>query len=98
MAARFSPRTADACLRRKGYEFCYECSQLVDSSCDTCTSVADAHAERGVDVRANLRAVQQGPGEEWPLDQEQRWRCPSCQRPTSVWEEACRWCGQTLQQ
>ena len=86
-----------ACLRRQGYEFCYECAQFVDSSCDKYASIADAYAGRGVDVRGNLHAIQQGLGAEWLLDQERRWRCPSCQRPISVWDGICRGCGERVQ-
>jgi len=34
-----------------------------------------------------------GEAEEWLREQDAKWRCPSCGKPTSWYEERCHRCG-----
>ena len=86
-----------ACLRSHGYKSCYECPAFTNETCAKYADLANAYAKRGVNPAANLRAIQRGQADEWLDAQEQHWRCTSCQRPISVWDDACRWCGETAQ-
>jgi len=81
------------CLREHGLASCHECPSFQDESCQRHADLARRYAKRGVDVRANLHAIQAGREEEWLAAQEARWRCPVCGRAVSAWWDACRWCG-----
>lgn len=50
-------------------------------------------AERGEDARGALMRIKIGEAEGWLSEQDTKWRCPSCGRPTSWYEESCHHCG-----
>lgn len=48
-----------ACLKEKGFEFCYECREL-DEGCGQYEKVRKMCFDRGEDIRESLRRIQSG--------------------------------------
>jgi len=88
------------CLRNKGLEFCYQCGQYGNNSCEKFGKLAQRYLKVGVDVRANLERIRKGETEEWLRESEEKHRCPSCGKPLPVYgiEEKCYHCGANLSQ
>lgn len=84
------------CLDDKGYKFCYECDSFKDRTCEKYEKIAVGYLERGEDMRKNLERIESGDTVAWLLEQDMRWRCPSCGHPISVWWKKCTACGKTL--
>jgi len=88
--------TVRACLEEKGYGFCHECPAFDDGSCERSERLNRFCAERGEDPRGALTRIRAGDAEGWLREQDARWRCPSCGRPISWYEESCHHCGDKL--
>lgn len=86
------------CLRNKGLEFCYQCGEYVENSCEKFGKLAEAYLEDGVDLKANLDRIKNGQTEEWLLESEARFKCPKCGKPLSVGAivTSCYHCGTDL--
>jgi ribosomal protein L37AE/L43A len=54
--------------------------------------------DSGEDMRANLARIKRGETEEWLLESEQKYKCPACRKPLSVYETKgkCHHCGADL--
>ncbi|MHA1287383.1 MAG: hypothetical protein ACTSPB_08265 [Candidatus Thorarchaeota archaeon] len=70
----------------------------VRSECRRSSELTTACSELGIDLRKNLRIIQEGRGEEWLLEQDRRHRCPNCKNLIVVSQELkiCYWCGYKL--
>jgi len=86
------------CLRNKGLEFCYQCNQYEDGSCEKFGKLAEGYLEDGVNLRANLERVKKGETEEWLHESEEKYKCLICGKPLSVGsiKRKCYHCGADL--
>lgn len=85
-----------ACLKKKQYDYCYQCNEFVVRSCSLYQKLADDYQEAGEDIRKNLLMIKQGKVNEWLKEQELKYSCPSCHQPISVWDEKCYHCDYQL--
>lgn len=81
------------CLRTKGFNFCYECAQLDDESCEKYEELAKRYLEDNVDVRANLERIKSGQVAAWLKESQQRFKCPYCKKPLPEDSKKCYHCG-----
>lgn len=79
------------CLEAKGFDFCYECSVYPD--CKKFNRVAGYLLNRGENLMENLSEIKAGNVDEWLRKESKKWRCPSCEKPISVYHNECHWCG-----
>jgi hypothetical protein len=86
------------CLNTKKLNFCYECDEY--DTCKRFDQFAKICLGIGIDLRENLKKIQEGGVEEWLLEQEKRCRCPKCGNPLIVSYEFkdCHWCGNKLRE
>ncbi len=87
------------CLRAKGLDFCYQCSEYEKGSCEKFEKLAKSYLEDcGVDLRANLERIRKGEIEEWLLESQEKYKCPSCGNPLPVYgtRGKCYHCGAKL--
>jgi hypothetical protein len=87
------------CLRSKGLEFCYQCSEYEKETCEKFEKLAKSYLEEDeVDLRTNLERVKKGEIEEWLQESEERYKCPVCREPLSVGtiKKECYHCGADL--
>ena len=87
------------CLRAKGLDFCYQCSEYEKGSCEKFEKLAKSYLEDcGVDLRANLERIRKGEIEEWLLESQEKYKCPSCGKPLPVYgtRGKCYHCGAKL--
>ena len=83
------------CLEEKELQFCHECDAFWDYSCERYNSLEEFCDKRGENTRQNLIKIMADP-ERYLVEQDQRWRCPSCGGPYSWYEETCHHCGKNL--
>jgi hypothetical protein len=84
-----------ACARRKGYEFCNECSEY--STCELMQKfMEDTKWPYQQIVSNNMESIQKNGLSKWLEAQEQRWRCTNCGASHSWWDETCPQCGQAV--
>jgi len=87
------------CLRNKGLEFCFQCSEYKDDTCERFGRIARRYLEEHeVDLRANLERIMKSQMEEWLQECEQKYKCPACQKPLSLVaiKRKCYHCGADL--
>ncbi len=72
------------CLRDKGYQFCHQCAEYADKTCQKYNALAESYLEDGVDIRANLNCIQRGETQQWLRENEVKFRCPKCGKLLSV--------------
>jgi len=84
------------CLKSKGYEFCYQCSEFYEKSCDKYNKLANTYIKVGEDIRSNLIIIKKGQIDEWLKTQDTRFKCPKCNYHISVWDDICPNCSQKL--
>jgi hypothetical protein len=82
-------------LKEKGFQFCYECSKLGEG-CEQYERVGKLCSERGEDIRESMRRIQSGEIGAWLKEQDAKWRCPTCDKSISWYEETCHHCGNPL--
>ena len=85
-----------ACLKDKGFEFCYECPDFEDSSCAGYERLREGCKRRGEDAREALLRIKAGDVDNWLKEQDLKWRCATC--GSRVWweQETCFQCGQPI--
>ncbi|HEX9915383.1 MAG TPA: hypothetical protein VGB32_10730, partial [Candidatus Bathyarchaeia archaeon] len=83
------------CLDEKEYRTCAECGEFAGRSCESYERLAAFCLKRGEDVRASVAQLSRDP-ERWLREQGERWRCVSCGRMTSWYDEVCHSCGAEL--
>lgn len=81
------------CLRAKGLNYCYDCSEYEKKICTKHGKLAQSYLEIGVDLRENLKKIANGLAEEWLKESEARFKCSHCGQPLSAWKETCHKCG-----
>jgi len=70
------------CLNSKGFNFCYECPQFEDNSCEKYERLAKGYLEEdNVDIRANMARIKLGQAEAWLKESRERFKCPYCKTP-----------------
>lgn len=87
------------CLRDKGLEFCYECNEYQNKTCEKFEKLAKPYLEEdGIDMRANLERIKKGEIKEWLLESEEKYQCPACGKPLPVgrMKRVCYHCGADL--
>jgi len=84
------------CLNGKKQKVCYECAEY--DSCERFDKFAEICLGIGLDLRKNLKMIQEGRTEEWLSEQDKKWRCPKCGKPIIVSYDfkECHWCGNKL--
>lgn len=84
------------CLGEKGFGTCAECGEFADGSCERYEGLAAFCSRRGEDVRASVAWLSRDP-EGWLAGMGERWRCASCGRMFSWYDEVCHNCGADLE-
>ena len=86
------------CLKSKGLEFCYQCSQYENNSCEKFEKLAKDYLEDGEDLRENLERIKKGEIEDWLKESEEKFKCPTCGKPLPVYgtKGKCYHCGADL--
>jgi hypothetical protein len=86
------------CLRNKGLEFCYQCNEYENKTCEKFEKLAEGYLENGENVRANLERIRRGETEQWLRESKEKYRCPACRKPLPVYgiNEKCYHCGSDL--
>jgi hypothetical protein len=81
-----------ACLKDKGFGFCYECHEFENRSCEKYEDVAQRHLESGEDMRGALDMIRDGGPEEWLRESKARWTCGHCGNPLIGGRKECHHC------
>jgi len=86
------------CLRSKDLDFCYQCSEYENETCEKFEKLAKGYLENGEDIRANLEKIKKGEVEEWLRESEKLYKCPECEKPLPVnrMRRSCYHCGADL--
>ncbi len=89
------------CLRAENLEFCYQCKQYEEHSCEKFENLANPYLEEnGVDLRANLERIRKGEAEikVWLKESEEKFRCSKCGKPlpTGSFRSKCYHCNAVL--
>ncbi len=84
------------CLNQKGYQYCYECDNFKQHTCDKRASLQARYTPRGVDLDKNLIAIQAGRVEDWLTESKQAFTCPSCGKPITYFYPTCQHCHKEL--
>ena len=86
------------CLNDKGFQFCYECADFDNHTCERFESIAKRYHEFDVDLRANLVRIQAGDVEVWLRESDEKFRCPDCGKPlpSRSLKKTCYHCGKEL--
>jgi hypothetical protein len=81
------------CLKTKSLDSCHDCGTA--SQCERWTTLAEELMQFGIDLRANLTAIQMSGIESWVRNQEERWACQKCSRPVNALSDSarCHLCG-----
>jgi hypothetical protein len=84
------------CLNSRKLRFCSECAKY--NTCQRFDEFARMNSYFGIDVKRNLQMIKEGKIEEWLLEQDKKWRCPSCGNPVAVSSDFrnCHWCRNKL--
>lgn len=84
------------CLGEQGFRFCYECPII--NNCERIGDLASFYFLFGVDLKANLKMIQDGKIKEWLAKEDARWRCFHCKKPIILSQEidCCHHCGQAF--
>jgi hypothetical protein len=72
------------CLRSKGLDFCYQCTEYQHKTCEKFEKLAKGYIEDGEDIRANLEKIKKGKAEDWLRESEKLYQCPACGKPLPV--------------
>ena len=87
------------CLDTKGFEYCYQCPEYKERSCEKYEKFSKNYLkEDKVDLRENLERIKAGDVENWLKESEERFRCPQCGNPLSTYSRIskCYHCNEEL--
>ena len=88
------------CLNSKGFDYCFECSEYNEHSCEKHSELEGRWAMDSVDLRANLERIKAGDIEAWLSECEKDFSCSKCGKPLPVagWNvmKKCYHCGSDL--
>ncbi|MBM3315486.1 DUF3795 domain-containing protein [candidate division WOR-3 bacterium] len=81
------------CLKEKGLETCQDCKGA--AACEKWGAVVEEYSHLGLDLKLNLRRIQELGLEQWLATQDERWRCQQCGTPSvvSADQQRCVRCG-----
>jgi hypothetical protein len=85
-----------ACLKEKGFHFCYECPAFEDSSCPKYERLREGGSRRGENTKKALLRIKAGDADGWLEEQDRKWRCASCGSPIWWEQKTCYHCGQSI--
>jgi hypothetical protein len=85
----------EQCLIEKELEFCHECDDFWDYSCEYFNGLEAFCARRGENIRQNLIKIM-ADAQRWLEEQDNKWRCSSCGEPYSWYEETYHHYGKNL--
>jgi hypothetical protein len=83
-------------LNSKGFDFCYECPQFSDKSCEKFEKLAQGYLESNVDIRASLARIKSKQTDKWLKENRERFKCPSCKKSLPAGAKKCYHCGKEL--
>ena len=73
------------CLKEKGFEFCFQCSDYQTNSCEKYNTLARRYLEEdNVDLRVNLERIEAGGVEQWLQESKAKFMCPHCGKALSI--------------
>ncbi len=81
------------CAAAKGLARCSECP---DSPCDLIKSFNDDGLPHHAEVLKNIERQKEIGIDAWIVEQDRRWRCPSCSTETDWYAGKCTQCGADL--
>ena len=84
------------CMDGKGHEYCSECAEYAEGSCDKFAKSEALCKSIGIDLRSDLERLQAVGGEAWLAEQEGRWSCPQCGSRHFWQAQICSGCGASL--
>ena len=87
------------CLNAKDFEYCYECPEYENQSCEKYEEIAKKCVKYGMDLKANLDRIKEGETEAWLKECEEKYRCSRCGKPLPVLgynRKRCYHCGSDL--
>ena len=83
------------CIEEKGYVYCHECDKFWDYSCEQFNNLEAFCSKREEAIKENLIKIMID-ASKWLEEQKKKWRCSSCGKPYSWYEEICHHCGKKL--
>jgi len=85
------------CARAKGYNYCYECEEYKDNSCEKFANLYNRYLENSsIDLRNNLVMIQEGKIDELLARSSERFKCKYCLKPTVAGAKTCHHCNREL--
>jgi hypothetical protein len=85
------------CLRGKGYEFCYECIDYENRSCQVFEEFSKKYLEEdGVNLRKNMVMIKAGKINEWLAESEKFYTCRFCGKPLVAGAKKCHHCKREI--
>jgi hypothetical protein len=85
-------------LNEKGFQFCYECADFANHTCEQFEKLAASASNYDEDVRANLARIQADDVDAWLQECEAKFRCAYCGEslPARSFKKQCYHCGKDL--
>jgi hypothetical protein len=85
------------CLKWKGYEFCYECPEYENRTCQMFEEFSKNYLEEdGVDLRKNLAMIKEGKIDKWLKDSKRFYTCKLCGKPMVAGAKSCHHCKKEI--
>jgi hypothetical protein len=86
------------CLKGKGLDFCYQCKEYENKTCEKFEKLAKGCLEDGEGIRTNLERIKRGEVDGWLQESEKLYRCSVCGKPLPVnrIRRTCYHCGADL--
>lgn len=81
------------CLREKGYEFCSECPEYENQSCEEFEKFSQGYQKEGVDLRENLAMIKSNVNQ-WLTYSQELYTCTTCGGPLIAGSDTCHHCGE----
>jgi hypothetical protein len=81
------------CLHAKGYQYCFECDNYQNSTCDKYNDLCQDYREVNEDIRHNMEMIKNGDIEAFLSQSALKFQCPSCHQPVAAWSATCKRCG-----
>lgn len=78
------------CAKSKGFDSCSACPEM---PCDRMSNYSLPHMR---DAVPNLEALRVRGSNAWLAEQAEQWKCPSCGKTGSWYEQICAQCGTAL--
>ncbi len=78
------------CQEAKGLKLCCECDDY--PKCEKFHDIADSCLKHGERLMDNLEKIKNGKIDDWLMEEERKWTCPSCSMPRAMHLSECHWC------